>query len=102
MKVLISSEAHKDLSSIFEYISFDSLKYANETVRNIYLRITELENSPYIGRYVPEIPNKKYRELLYKSYRIIYNILEEENTIYVHFILHNKRNFKSFFNKYNS
>lgn len=31
MKVLMSNEAHQDIDSIFEYISSDSIKYANET-----------------------------------------------------------------------
>ena len=31
MQVLMSNEAHKDIESIYEYISRDSIKYANET-----------------------------------------------------------------------
>lgn len=99
MKVLISNEAHKDIDSIFNYISRDSLKYANETSENIYSRIAELENLPYIGRYVPELTDKCYRELLYKNYRIIYSISDKKNIIYIRFVIHNKRNFKSFYKK---
>ena len=33
---------------------FDSIKYANETLENIYSRIYELESAPYLGRFVPE------------------------------------------------
>lgn len=43
MQVLMSNEAHEDIDSIFEYISRDSIKYANETSENIYSRIYELE-----------------------------------------------------------
>ena len=101
MQILMSNEAQQDIDSIFEFISHDSVKYANETSKNIYSRIYELENAPYIGRFIPELIGKRYRELLYKSYRIVYDVSEESNTIYIHFIVHNKRNFKSFYKSYN-
>lgn len=100
MQVLMSIEAHEDIDSIFEYISRDSIKYANKTSENIYSRIYELERKPYLGRYVPELPNKNLRELIYKSYRIVYNVSEESNTVYIHFVIHNKKDFKSFYNSY--
>ena len=100
MQVLMSNEAHEDIDSIFEYISRDSIKYANETSENIYSRIYELENAPYLGRYVPELLDKHFRELIYKSYRIVYDISEDSNTIYIHFVVHGKRNFKSFYKSY--
>ena len=73
----MSNEAHEDIDSIFEYISHDSIKYANETSENIYSRIYELEKAPYLGRYVPELPDKHLQELIYKKYRIVYDISED-------------------------
>jgi len=102
MRVIISEEVRKDITEIYNYIAKDSIKYANETANNIYFRIFELEKSPYLGRYIPEILNKRYRELIYKSYRIVYIISERQNIIYIHFVIHCKRDFKSFFNTYNS
>ena len=96
----MSDEAHKDIDSIFEYISRDSTRYANETSANIYSRITQLGNSPYLGRYIPELSNKHFRELVYKNYRIVYDISEDLDTVYIHFIVHGKRNFKSFYKSY--
>lgn len=100
MQIILSNEAQKDLNKIFEYISKDSLKHAIETDKNIRLSIHRLENLPYLGRVIPEILNKQYRELLYKSYRIVYSVFEEKNIIYIHFVIHGKRNFKSFYNSY--
>ena len=100
MQILISNEAHEDISSIFEYISRDSIKYANETLENIYSRIYELSNSPYLGRLVPELSGNYFRELIYKNYRIVYDFSEDSNTIYIHFVVHSKRNFKSFYKSY--
>ena len=100
MQVLMSNEAHEDIDSIFEYISRDSVKYANETSENIYSRIYELENAPYLGRFVPELSDKHFRELIYKSYRIVYDISEDSKTVYIHFVVHGSRSFKSFYNSY--
>ena len=100
MQVLMSNEAHEDIDSIYEYISRDSIKYANETSEKIYSRIYELESSPYLGRYVPELSDKHLRELIYKSYRIVYDVSEDSNTVYIHFVVHEKRNFKSFYKSY--
>lgn len=79
MKVLMSNEAHEDIDS----------------------RIYELGNSPYLGRYVPELLDKHFREIIYKSYRIVYDISKASNTVfYIHFVVHGKRNFKSFYKSY--
>lgn len=61
MQIFMLNEAHEDIDSIFEYISHDSIKYANETSESIYSRIYELEKAPHLGRYVPELPDKHLR-----------------------------------------
>jgi len=101
MKIIMSTRAHNYIYSIFKYISINSLKYASITSEMLYSRINILEVFPYIGRYVPESKDKNYRELLYKSYRIIYSISEEINSIYIHSIIHCKRNLKLFLNSNN-
>ena len=100
MQVTLSPMAKKNINNIFDYISINSLKYAIETTQNIRSLIHKLEFSPYLGRYVPELTDKRYRELLYKSYRIIYSVYEDINIIYIHFIIHSKRNLESFYNTY--
>ena len=100
MQILMSNEAHQDIDSIFEYISRDSIKYANETSENIYSCISNLENAPYLGRYVPELSTKHFRELIYKSYRIIYDVSKDLSTVYIHFVVHDNRDFESFYKSY--
>lgn len=99
MKILISNEAQTDLEEIFEYISYDSVIYANETLEKIYIRIYELNKNPYLGKVVLEIKFTQLRELIYKSYRIVYEVQENSKIICIHFIIHVKRNFKSFYKK---
>lgn len=100
MQILISNEAHEDIASIFEYISCDSIKYANETLENIYSRISELSSSPYLGRFVPELSGSYFRELIYKSYRIVYDVSDDLSTVYIHFVIHDNRDFESFYKSY--
>lgn len=102
MKIIIYKQAQNNLKSIYNYIEADSTEYARKTVDNIFLYINKLEYFPYIGRYIPEFNNKYYRELLYKSYRIIYKVIENMNEVHVIAVIHGKRNFKSFYNFYDT
>ena len=46
---------------------------------------------PYIGRYIPEISDDKFREIIFKNYRIGYNVSSDSNIIYIRFVIHSKR-----------
>ena len=98
MQNIISSKAHEDIDDIYQNLSFISFNYAERIVNKIYSVIDTIQYFPYIGRYVPEIPNKNYRERLYKSYRIIYYISERRKTIYIQYIFCSRQNAKTFFN----
>lgn len=94
MNVIITNKARKDLIEIFDYSSKKSIRFAIETDKKIRSYIGDLSIFPYIGRYVPEIPNKKYRERIYKKYRIIYYISEKNDTVYIRYILNSRQNIK--------
>lgn len=96
MNVIITNRAREDLIEIFDYNSGKSIKFAIETDKKIRSYIKDLEIFPYVGRYVPEIPNKRYRERIYKKYRIIYYISEKNKTIYIQYILNSRQNIKRF------
>ena len=75
MKTIVYKEnAEDDLNQIKEYISKDSIFYANKTVNEIMYKIEYLTMFPYMGRKIPEYNKEKFRELIYKSYRIFYKI----------------------------
>ena len=80
-----------DIHYIYEYISQRSMLYANKTAMEIYKSIYDLKYSPYIGRYIPESKNREYREIIYKHYRIIYSIFEDLEVLFVHTVIHDKR-----------
>ena len=76
-----TEKAARSLEDIAEFISSDSIFYAKKTIKDIYLLTEALKNLPYIGRYVPEYRNKDIRELIYKTYRIIYKVENNKVTV---------------------
>ena len=67
MRVQVENLAKQELVDIYYYNYQYSIKNAVEINRNILSHIDILENSPYIGRYIPEMSDKRFREIIYKS-----------------------------------
>jgi toxin ParE1/3/4 len=87
VKITWTQRSLDDLKSIAEYISKDSVKYAALTIEKIIDVTKYIENSPRIGRMVPEVGrNDKIREIIFGNYRIIYKISSTEtiNILTVH------------------
>ena len=82
--------ARADLIQIYNYIYIDSVYYAVKTSSEIVKSTDNLKTFPYMGRKVPEYNLIQLRELIYKSYRIIYEV--KSNRIIVHRIWHSARN----------
>ena len=111
MNVQVEDLAQQELIDIYYYNYQYSLKNAAETNENILRNIDMLEFSPYIGRYIPEMSDKRFREIIYRrnrhsGYRIMYYISEKTNIIYVFNIINSKQNFNrilklhNYFNNY--
>ena len=84
MQIIISDDAKSAITDIYDYSYNISANYASRIVNQIYDAIYDLQDSPYIGRYVPELSDKQYRERICEKYRIIYYVSERDNTIYVY------------------
>ena len=111
MTVVVNDLARQSLIDIYYYNYQYSSKNAIETNENIFLHIYNLEDSPYIGRYIPEISYKHFREIIYKksrdsTYRIMYYISENTEKIYIFNIINSKQDFNrilrlhNYFNNY--
>ena len=85
----LTSYAQDDLDDIYNYIKRDSIYYAIKTKNEIENRILQLTYMPYMGRKLENFDIFRPRELIYKSYKIIYSI--RSNKIYIHRILHSAR-----------
>ena len=97
MEISISDRAQDNIENIAEFSLKISTNYANRIVNEIYSTIYSIKDAPYIGRYVPEILDKHYRERIFKNYRIIYVISEKHNTIFIRYIISGKQNSNLFF-----
>ena len=70
-----TSQAIEDMNSIAEFISKESVKYANSQVDSFFLNAQILETHPLAGRIVPKTNIKALRELIIGSYRLVYEII---------------------------
>ena len=84
-----SEPAMLDLRAIHDYIANDSRFYARKVVQEIRDKTAVLDELPKLGKMVPELDDGHVRELSLYSYRIIYEIKEQE--IYVLAITHKRR-----------
>ena len=90
VNINIEIEAKADLKQIQEYISKDSIYYANKTINEIINKTEYLLMFPYMGRKISEFDNTNFRELIYKSYRILYKV---NSNIHILNVLHHSRDF---------
>ena len=64
----------EDLKFIHDYISKDSIAYANKFIEKLIMRVDQLENFPNSGKIVPEFGSTLIRELIEGSYRIVFKV----------------------------
>jgi len=96
-QIKLTSEAEKDIEDIYDYIAKkDTLQNAEHVLDNLELLILSLDESPERGHYPPELSIqgiKDYREVLYKPYRVIYEIIGSK--VIIHLCLDGRRDMKS-------
>ena len=93
-KIVWTEQSVMELQDIFEYISKDSKRYAEDQVRRIKAKTLILKTNPESGRIVPEMGISRIRELIEGNYRIIYRILNKYS-IEILTVHHSSRDFES-------
>lgn len=89
-KVIWAPSALDDINSIAEYIARDSVDQAALFVARLLEVTDRLQEFPFSGRVIPEIGNQSCREIIYRSYRIMYRL--EGNEVWITGIVHGARN----------
>jgi toxin ParE1/3/4 len=84
-----SEEALDDVDRIAEYIGRDSPYHAQQVAEHLFDLAGELPAHPELGRIVPELADPKVRERFLYSYRLIYELGDEE--IHILAVIHGKR-----------
>ena len=100
-KVYIIEDAEQDIIDIYEYIALsDSIENAEYVLKNIETKCLSLSEFPNRGHYPSELERIgifEYREIHFKSYRIIYQIVESK--VYVHCVLDGRRELQKLLEK---
>jgi toxin ParE1/3/4 len=73
--------AVRDLRHIAEYIASDSDEAARRTVRQLVGKAERAAQFPRAGRVVPEVGRDEIRQLVWRSYRVIYRLNAEGITV---------------------
>lgn len=89
MKVEWTEVALQDLTDIRDHIAGDSPYYARHFIEKILAASEKLGQHPEIGRRVPEAGRDDIRELIYRSYRIIYLVAADRVNILT--VVHGRR-----------
>lgn len=74
-------QTQSDLRNIYEYIALDSPMNAKRFVKELKQRAQILKKYPEIGHLVLPERFTKLRQLLHKSYRIVYHFSDDVVTI---------------------
>ena len=70
--VILSPRAIRDLEETVRYISHDNPAAALKLGHALIARARSVGAFPEIGRVVPEIGDPEIREVIFRSYRIVY------------------------------
>jgi len=74
MDIRWTKSAIVDLTSIYEYISADSPRFAKSVVDKLTNRTKQTAEHPMSGQMVPEYQREDIREVIEYSYRLIYHV----------------------------
>jgi toxin ParE1/3/4 len=84
-RVRIAQETEEDLVELVDYIArHDSVERANYVLERLLAICTRLEQHPERGHFLPELRSlgiKTYREVHFKPYRVIYEVIGREVVI---------------------
>lgn len=58
MNISISNKAYNNMQNITKFTAKISTNYSNRVMLDIYDTIDPIKDTPYIGRYVPELSDK--------------------------------------------
>jgi plasmid stabilization system protein ParE len=90
-KIIWSEQARDDLQAVVLFIAQDNPPAAESFGCLLMSKVDVLAQFPQIGRVVPEEKDENIREIIFCSYRIIYQTLMEKQTVAIARIWHGAR-----------
>lgn len=80
--VILTTQA-EDLREIVSFIARDNPQRAHTFGNTLIDKALSLGAQPEKGRVVPEQDDLAVREIVYRAYRIIYEVVPDPNTVFV-------------------
>lgn len=90
-QVALSPSARRDLRDIVRYISLDSSERAVTLGQFLVSNTKRLAEFPEMGRVVPEFGDPSLREIVVRSYRVIYRVDHSDRRVDVARFWHGAR-----------
>lgn len=81
-RLIWTEPALEDLRGIVDYIALDKPSVAKAYAKEVFSRVERLEMFPDSGKWLEELPDGHYRELIVKPSRIIYRLDGPEVVIF--------------------
>ena len=78
VKVSWTDQAIEDVEAICKFIARDAPPYAKIFAQRVFTIVGRLASFPHSGRMVPELRREDIREIIYRDYRLIYRLSEDE------------------------
>ena len=91
MEIRISEKAKRQLKNIYNYYSENSIQYTEHFLEDFYNKIESLREFSKMYGIIPQLEKHNIRKLLFKDYRILYQIDENKDLIKIVAILHSKQ-----------
>lgn len=95
-KVTWSDQAIADLHDICSYIARDDPQAAGRMGRGILDHVRILASFPFIGPTYPRGSRDSLREIVFRSYRIFYDVSESPRSVEILHVWHGAREEPSF------
>jgi len=92
-QVFISNDALSDLEWIVAYVAPHNARAAERLGNQLLDAAWSLRTPPERGRTVPEIRRPEFREIIFRSYRIIYRLNQADQSLEIVRFWHGARGF---------
>jgi toxin ParE1/3/4 len=90
-KIIWTAHACEDLGALVRFIARHNPDAARAMGYGVYDRVQILNQNPKAGSCVQELGNSDWRQLVFRNYRIIYHINDEEKTVEIVRVWHGAR-----------
>ncbi|MCH8163482.1 MAG: type II toxin-antitoxin system RelE/ParE family toxin [Proteobacteria bacterium] len=95
-QVIWIEPALSNLNEIADYIALDKFSAAQRLIQQIFSSVERLEQFPESGRIPPELEHSRYREIIVGPCRIFYRSDNEQNKVYILYVMRGERQLRKY------